>query len=109
VGIGEGLRRCRGGHSHRVVLPASRSVAKPATKQTGRPAAVDGARKALLPDQWDANVYRQRAEAWRRRAAQLQDGDNQKSTCLALAEDYKKLANLIEQRAALERRSGDTQ
>ena len=54
-----------------------------------------------MPDQWDAEVYRQRAEAWRQRAAQLSDDDDTRATCLSLADDYEKLANLIEQRASL--------
>ena len=52
-----------------------------------------------MPDQWDADVYRQRAEAWRQRATQLSDDDDARVTCLSLAEQYDKLANLIEQRA----------
>jgi hypothetical protein len=56
-----------------------------------------------MPDKWDANVYRQRAEAWRKRAAQPSVNDDQKAACLALASDYEKLAKLIEQRGVLER------
>jgi hypothetical protein len=62
-----------------------------------------------MPDQRDPEIYRQRAEAWRQRAAQLSVNDDQRYACLSLAEDYEKLANLIKQRSALERRSGDTQ
>ena len=54
-----------------------------------------------MPDQWDADVYRQRAEAWRQRAAQLSDADDARATCLSLADDYEKVTNLIEQRASL--------
>jgi hypothetical protein len=39
-----------------------------------------------MPDQWDADVNRQRAEAWRQMAAQLSDDDDARVTCLSLAE-----------------------
>jgi hypothetical protein len=51
-----------------------------------------------MPDKWDPDAYRKRAEAWRQRAAQLPDGDAQQASCLALADQYEKLATLIEQR-----------
>jgi hypothetical protein len=50
-----------------------------------------------MPDQWDANVYRERAAAWRERAAEL-DGD-EKAACISIADGYEKLAGLIEFRA----------
>jgi hypothetical protein len=60
--------------------------------------------EAAMPDEWNANTYRERAEAWRQRAAQLSGDDDQQLTCLSLAADYERLANLIEQRAEMERR-----
>jgi hypothetical protein len=54
-----------------------------------------------MPDKWDPDIYRSRAEAWQQRAAQLPDGDDARSTCLSLADDYEKLAALIEHRASL--------
>jgi hypothetical protein len=35
-----------------------------------------------MSDQGDADTYRQRAEAWRQRAARLPDGDNARANCL---------------------------
>jgi hypothetical protein len=60
-----------------------------------------------MPDQWDADVYRSRAEAWRQRAAQLSDDGDAQATCLSLADDYEKLAALIEHRASLIRPARD--
>jgi hypothetical protein len=54
-----------------------------------------------MPDSWDADVYRQRAEAWRQRAAHLSDEFDARAICLSLADDYEALANLIEHRARL--------
>jgi hypothetical protein len=54
-----------------------------------------------MPDKWDADIYRQRAEAWRQRAAQLPDGDGARANCLALADEYEKLAFILEHRASL--------
>ena len=48
-----------------------------------------------MPDQWDARVYRQRAEAWRQKAAVAPNGDQQAS-CTAIADGYDKLAGLLE-------------
>jgi hypothetical protein len=48
-----------------------------------------------MPDSWDPNLYRQRAEAWRQRAALLEDEDQQ-DTCLDIADGYDRLAGLIE-------------
>jgi hypothetical protein len=51
-----------------------------------------------MPDSWNATVYRQRAEAWRQRAALVED-KAQRNTCLGLAEGYERLASLIEAEA----------
>ena len=51
-----------------------------------------------MPENWDPIVYRQRAEAWRQRAALLPEDDPQATTCLEIADGYGKLADLIEAR-----------
>jgi hypothetical protein len=51
-----------------------------------------------MPDSWDPNIYRQRAEAWRQRAALLEDEDQQ-DTCLDIADGHDRLAGLIEAEA----------
>jgi hypothetical protein len=59
-----------------------------------------------MPDSWNATVYRQRAEAWRQRAALVED-EAQRNTCLGLAEGYGRLAGLIEAEARQLQRSQD--
>lgn len=49
-----------------------------------------------VPENWDPAVYRQRAEAWRQRAALLPEDDPQAKICLEIAEGYERLAQLIE-------------
>lgn len=49
-----------------------------------------------MPESWDPCVYRQRAEAWRQRAALLPVADPQATTCLEIAEGYERLAELID-------------
>jgi hypothetical protein len=39
-----------------------------------------------MPDVWDAAVYRQRAEAWRKRAAELTDEPDQAHACIEIAD-----------------------
>src|ERR1700748_1301457 len=53
-----------------------------------------------MPDDWDATIYRQRAEAWAQRAALLPEGDPQVAIYLDIAEGYEKLARLIEDRSS---------
>jgi hypothetical protein len=52
-------------------------------------------RGCAVPDSWDAKVYRQRAEAWRQRAA-LAEG-KQRAACIVLADGYETLAGLLEE------------
>jgi hypothetical protein len=54
-----------------------------------------------MPDTWDADVYRQRALAWRHRAADFPDGDDQKAACISIAEGYEKLADMLDLRTKL--------
>jgi hypothetical protein len=49
-----------------------------------------------MPESWDPKIYRERAEAWRQRAALLPEDDLQAKTCLEIAEGYARLAQLIE-------------
>ena len=49
-----------------------------------------------MPESWDPKIYRERAEAWRQRAALLSEDNLQTKTCLELAEGYERLAQLIE-------------
>jgi hypothetical protein len=49
-----------------------------------------------MPESWDPKIYRERAEAWRQRAALLPEDDPQAMTCLEIAEGYARLAQLIE-------------
>ena len=48
-----------------------------------------------MPDSWNAEIYRQRVEAWRQRAALLPEG-KEAAICLEIAEGYAKLANALE-------------
>jgi hypothetical protein len=52
-----------------------------------------------MSDTWDPFVYRQRAAAWRNRAIAMPEDTPKRSACVALAEDYDKLADLLEERA----------
>jgi hypothetical protein len=56
------------------------------------------ARRASVPQNWDPVVYRERAKAWREKAATLPEGDPQRAVCVEIADGYEKLAILIEQR-----------
>ena len=49
-----------------------------------------------MPESWDPIVYRERAEAWRQRAALLPQDDPQTAICLEIADGYARLAQLIE-------------
>jgi len=47
-----------------------------------------------MPENWDAETYRRRAEEWQKRAASLPEGPG-KEACLQLAEGYARLAHFI--------------
>ena len=49
-----------------------------------------------MPESWDPSIYRERAEAWRQRAALLPEDNPQAKICLEIAEGYERLAHLIE-------------
>jgi hypothetical protein len=53
-----------------------------------------------MPEVWDATTYRLRAAVWRKFAAERPEGDEQAAIWLAIARDYDRLADLIEQRRA---------
>jgi hypothetical protein len=53
-----------------------------------------------MPENWDPAIYRERAKAWREKAASLPDDDPQRAVCVEIAEGYEKLATLIQQRGA---------
>ena len=48
-----------------------------------------------MPESWDAGEYRNRATAWLHKAESL-PGGREREACLALAEGYVKLAELLE-------------
>jgi hypothetical protein len=49
-----------------------------------------------MPDTWTAENYQARARAWREKADTLPEG-RERDACLALAEGYANLADLIEE------------
>ena len=51
-----------------------------------------------MPESWDPEIYRQRAAAWRQKAASLPEEHAERQTCLDIAESYERLARLIESR-----------
>jgi hypothetical protein len=51
----------------------------------------------LMPDSWDPERYKERAKAWRDKAASLPEG-RARDTCVTIAEGYEELAEIIEQR-----------
>jgi len=51
-----------------------------------------------MPEVWDAATYRLRAALWRKLAAERPEGDEQAAIWLAIARDYERLADLIEQK-----------
>jgi hypothetical protein len=57
-----------------------------------------------MPDTWDPVVYRERAKAWRDRAASLPESDPNRAHCLEIAEGYERLAAQLELRSKLESR-----
>ena len=50
-----------------------------------------------MPDAWNAAVYRERAAAWRDKAATLPEGSRERDVCQDIAQGYDDLADLIEQ------------
>ena len=50
-----------------------------------------------MPDSWDPEIYRQRAEQWRKKADALGEG-RERLECLTIADGYARLADLIESR-----------
>ena len=48
-----------------------------------------------MSDQWDPERYRQRAEEWRQRAAEVPEGRTRR-TYQEIAEGYERLADLVE-------------
>ena len=48
-----------------------------------------------MPDSWDPEIYRQRAEQWRKKAASLGEG-RERRECLTIADGYARLADLID-------------
>jgi hypothetical protein len=60
-----------------------------------------------MPDSWDSEQYKERAKAWRDRAASLSEGFPERDACVILAEGYERLAEIIETRGAARRQGGD--
>jgi hypothetical protein len=60
-----------------------------------------------MPDSWNSEQYRERAKAWRDRAASLPDGSPERDACVILAEGYERLAEIIEARGSARRQGGD--
>ena len=56
-----------------------------------------------MPESWDAGEYRNRATAWLQKAESLPAG-RERDACLALAQGYLKLAELLEAQQGTERR-----
>jgi len=59
-----------------------------------------------MPDTWDPVVYRERAKAWREKAAALRERDSGRAHCLEIAEGYERLATHLEQRCKPGQHSG---
>ena len=53
-----------------------------------------------MPDSWSAEVYRQRAEAWRQKAVLLPEGHEEAALCLEIAGGYAKLARVLEAKSS---------
>jgi hypothetical protein len=52
-----------------------------------------------LPEHWDdPSYYRDRAKAWRDKAAALPEDHPERAVCVELADGYERLATLLEQR-----------
>jgi len=57
-----------------------------------------GVEQDAMLDQWDAALYRERAEVWRQRAVMLSESEI-RTSCIILAAEYSKLAGLVEAEA----------
>jgi hypothetical protein len=55
-----------------------------------------------MPETWNPMTYRDRAAAWRNKAASLPEDHGVRSLCVMIAENYEKLAALIEERKGLQ-------
>ena len=51
-----------------------------------------------MPETWDPTIYRERAAAWRNKAAALSEDHDEQAVCVVIAEGYETLAALIEER-----------
>jgi hypothetical protein len=56
-----------------------------------------------MPDRWDPMVYRERAKAWREKAAALPENDPNRPPCLEIAAGYERLATQLEMRCRAEK------
>jgi hypothetical protein len=56
-----------------------------------------------MPEAWDPTIYRERAAAWRSKAASLSEDSGERSLYVMIAENCEKLAALIEERKGLQR------
>ena len=57
-----------------------------------------------MPEALDPVVYRERAKAWREKAASLAGDDPDRAPCLEIADGYERLAGQLELRSKLGRR-----
>ena len=53
-----------------------------------------------VPDSWSAEVYRQRADAWRQKAVLLPEDHEEATLCLEIASGYAKLARALEAKSS---------
>jgi hypothetical protein len=53
-----------------------------------------------VPDSWNAEVYRQRAAAWRQKAVLVPEGHEEAMLCLEIAGGYAKLARALEAKSS---------
>ena len=60
-----------------------------------------------MPDSWDSEQYKERAKAWRDRAASLPEGSPERDACVILAEGYERLAKIIEVLGSARRQGAD--
>jgi hypothetical protein len=50
-----------------------------------------------MPENWNPAYYRERAKAWRDKAAALPEDHAERAVCIELAEGYEKLAALLDE------------
>jgi hypothetical protein len=53
-----------------------------------------------VPDSWNAEIYRQRAAAWRQKAVLLPEGHEEATLCLEIAGGYARLARALEAKSS---------